>query len=268
MFDAIHAALAITLRAFARAARNPCTLCNIISLMAFYAMQSLGSNYRALVIGSTGTIGAGFVTALKNDPHCSLVVEVSRRDTPGFDLEDEASLATAATQCATSGPFQLIVDATGALTIEGNGPEKHLGALEATRLMRSFQVNAIGPALLLKYFLPLLARKRAIYAKLSARVGSISDNSKGGWYGYRASKAAVNMFLQTAAIEFARKNPQAILAALQPGTVASPLSKPFATPDHCTPVGESVDGLLRALDALAPKSSAHFVDFKGESIGW
>ena len=79
---------------------------------------------------------------------------------------------------------------------------------------------------------------------------------------------ALNMFLQTAAIEFARKNPQAILAALQPGTVASPLSQPFATPDHCTPVGESVDGLLKALDALAPKSSAHFVDFKGESIGW
>jgi len=231
-------------------------------------MQSLGSTYRALVIGSTGTIGAGFVAALKQDPNCALVAEVSRRDTPGFALEDEASLAAAAAHCSASGPFQLIIDATGALTIEGKGPEKHLGALDATRLMRSFQVNAIGPALLLKYFLPLLARERAIYAKLSARVGSISDNSKGGWYGYRASKAATNMFLQTAAIEFARKNPQAILAALQPGTVASPLSQPFATPDHCTPVGESVDGLLKALDALAPKSSAHFVDFKGESIGW
>lgn len=231
-------------------------------------MQSLGFTYRALVIGSTGTIGAGFVAALNQDPNCALVVEVSRRDIPDFALEDEASLAAAAAHCSTSGPFQLIVDATGALTIDGKGPEKHLGALESTRLMRSFQVNAIGPALLLKYFLPLLARERAIYAKLSARVGSISDNSKGGWYGYRASKAAVNMFLQTAAIEFARKNPQAILAALQPGTVVSPLSQPFATPDHCTPVGESVDGLLKALDALAPKSSAHFVDFKGESIGW
>lgn len=231
-------------------------------------MLSLGLGYRALVIGSTGTIGAGFVAALKQDPNCSLVVEVSRRDMPGFALEDEASLAAAATQCAASGPFQLIVDATGALTIDGKGPEKHLGALDATRLMRSFQVNAIGPALLLKYFLPLLARERVIYAKLSARVGSISDNAKGGWYGYRASKAAVNMFLQTAAIEFARKNPQAILVALQPGTVASPLSQPFATPDHCTPVAESVDGLLKALDALVPTSSAHFVDFKGESIGW
>jgi len=231
-------------------------------------MHSLGSNYRAIVIGSTGTIGAGFVAALRQDPKCALVVEVSRRDTPGFALEDEASLAAAATHCSSSGPFHLIVDATGALTIEGKGPEKHLGALDSTRLLRSFQVNAIGPALLLKYFLPLLAKERAIYAKLSARVGSISDNSKGGWYGYRASKAALNMFLQTAAIEFARKNPQAILAALQPGTVASPLSQPFATPDHCTPVGESVDGLLTALDALTPSPSAYFVDFKGESIGW
>jgi short-subunit dehydrogenase len=231
-------------------------------------MQSLGLNYRAIVIGSTGTIGAGFVAALRQDPHCALVVEVSRSNIPGFALEDEASIAAAATQCARQGPFQLIIDATGALTIDGKGPEKHLGALDATRLLRSFQVNAIGPALLLKYFLPLLAKERVIYGKLSARVGSISDNSKGGWYGYRASKAALNMFLQTAAIEFARKNAHAVLAALQPGTVASPLSQPFATPDHCTPVDESVDGLLKALDALTPASSAYFVDFKGESIGW
>jgi len=231
-------------------------------------MHSLGSSYRAIVIGSTGAIGAGFVAALRQDPNCALVVEVSRRDMSGFALEEEASLAAAATACAVQGPFHLIVDATGALTIDGKGPEKHLGALDSTRLLRSFQVNAIGPALLLKYFLPLLAKERVIYAKLSARVGSISDNSKGGWYGYRASKSAINMFLQTAAIEFARKNPFAVLAALQPGTVASPLSQPFATPDHCTPVGESVDGLLKALDGLESASSAHFVDFKGESIGW
>ena len=231
-------------------------------------MQSLGLNYRAIVIGATGTIGAGFVAALRQDANCALVVEVSRRNIPGFALEDEASIAAAATQCALQGPFQLIIDATGALTLDGQGPEKHLGALDTTRLLRSFQVNAIGPALLLKYFLPLLAKERVIYAKLSARVGSISDNSKGGWYGYRASKAALNMFLQTAAIEFARKNSHAVLAALQPGTVASALSQPFATPDHCTPVDESVNGLLKALDALTSAPSAYFVDFKGESIGW
>jgi len=231
-------------------------------------MQSLGLNYRAIVIGATGTIGASFVAALRLDPHCALVVEVSRRNIPGFALEDEASIAAAATQCALQGPFHLIIDATGALTIDGKGPEKHLGALDATRLLRSFQVNAVGPALLLKYFLPLLAKERVIYATLSARVGSISDNSKGGWYGYRASKAALNMFMQTAAIEFARKNSHVVLAALQPGTVASPLSQPFATPDHCTPVDESVDGLLKALDALTPASSAYFIDFKGESIDW
>jgi NAD(P)-dependent dehydrogenase (short-subunit alcohol dehydrogenase family) len=231
-------------------------------------MKSLGSKYRALVIGSSGTIGAGFVAALKQDPQCELVAEISRRHTPGFDLTDEVSLATAAQQCAPSGPFHLIIDATGALTINGDGPEKHLGALETTRLMQSFQINAAGPALLLKYFFPLLARGRVIYAKLSARVGSISDNSKGGWYGYRASKAALNMFLQTAAIELARKNPHAVVAALQPGTVASALSKPFATADHCTPVGDSVEGLLKALDTLTAKPSAHFVDFKGTQIDW
>ena len=94
----------------------------------------------------------------------------------------------------SQGPFHLIIDATGALTIDGQGPEKHMGALNATQLARAFEINTIGPALLLKHFLPLLAtEQRSIYAKLSARVGSISDNRKGGWYGYRAAKAALNM---------------------------------------------------------------------------
>jgi len=233
-----------------------------------FHMNSLGLSYRALIIGSTGTIGSGFVQALTQDQHCASITEVSRTNNPGFALENEASLQAAASQCASQGPFELIIDATGALTIDGHGPEKHLGALEATRLARSFQINTIGPALLLKYFLPLLGRHRAVYAKLSARVGSISDNSKGGWYGYRASKAALNMLLQTAAIEVARKNPQAVIAALQPGTVASRLSLPFATPAQCTSAEQSVQGMLQALDHLRPQAGAHFVDYRGLPIQW
>jgi NAD(P)-dependent dehydrogenase (short-subunit alcohol dehydrogenase family) len=231
-------------------------------------MHSLKPNYRALVIGASGTIGSAFVRALKSDPQCASVTELSRRTTPGFSLEDEASIALAATALTEVGPFALIIDATGALTIDGVGPEKQIGALSSAALMRSFQVNTIGPSLLLKHFLPLLSKDRAIYAKLSARVGSISDNQKGGWYGYRASKAAFNMMLQTAGIEFARKNKQAVLVALQPGTVASPLSKPFASASHTVSADESVAGLLTNMDLLQPMSGAHFIDYAGKAIPW
>jgi NAD(P)-dependent dehydrogenase (short-subunit alcohol dehydrogenase family) len=231
-------------------------------------MDSLGPHYRALVIGASGTIGAAFVSALQTDSHCAQVTELSRRTTPGFTLEDEASIAAAANTLKDQGPFALIIDATGALTIDGVGPEKHLGALDASKLLRSFQVNTVGPALLLKHFLPLLRNERAIFAKLSARVGSISDNQKGGWYGYRASKAALNMMLQTAGIEFARKNKQAVIVALQPGTVASPLSQPFASASHTISAAESASGLLKSIDALEPRSGAHFVDYAGQPIAW
>lgn len=231
-------------------------------------MQSLGTNYRALVMGASGTIGSAFVSALRQDGNCACVVELSRRTTPAITLEDEASIGEAADAIRSQGPFALIIDATGALTIDGAGPEKHLGALDANKLMRSFQVNTIGPALLLKYFLPLLRNDRAIYAKLSARVGSISDNRKGGWYGYRASKAALNMMLQTAGIEFSRKNKQAVLVALQPGTVASPLSQPFASASHTISAQESVTGLLQHIDTLEPVSGAHFIDYAGQTIPW
>jgi NAD(P)-dependent dehydrogenase (short-subunit alcohol dehydrogenase family) len=235
-------------------------------------MKSLGEGYRALVIGSSGAIGSGFVSVLRDDPNCAEVLEVSRTNFPGFALENEASIADVATQLIQRGSFALIVDATGALTIDGHGPEKHLGALESQRLMRSFEINAIGPALLLKHFLPRLALGRAIYAKLSARVGSISDNKKGGWYGYRASKAALNMFLQTAAIEFSRKNPSAVIAALQPGTVQSNLTTPFVGQEGILTPQESATGLLEALDALGLESHEHkgayFIDYKGQSIDW
>lgn len=247
-------------------------------------MKTLGSPYRALVIGSGGSIGAAFVSQLQQDPSCEKVVEVSRAIHPEFALENEAGMVTVAAIVKNQGPFALIVDATGALTIDGNGPEKHLGALDAQRLARSFEINTIGPALLLKHFLPLLASGRAIYAKLSARVGSISDNKKGGWYGYRASKAAMNMMLQTAAIEFARKNPLAILAALQPGTVQSGLSQPFVVQEGLLTPQESVVGLLQALDGLGLQpltdmpherlaepdahKGAYFIDHKGQGIPW
>ncbi|WP_310625098.1 SDR family NAD(P)-dependent oxidoreductase [Limnohabitans sp.] len=230
-------------------------------------MKSLVPSYRALVLGASGALGAAFVEALQADDACAEVVGLSRSSQPSFRLEDEASMALAAT--AVQGPFHLIIDATGALTIGGHGPEKHMGALNALQLARAFEVNTIGPALLLKHFVPLLATdQRCIYAKLSARVGSISDNRKGGWHGYRAAKAALNMVLQTAAIEASRKRPQLVVAAMQPGTVASNLSAPFVPAKDCLTPAQSVAGLLGALDALPAQAAAHFVDHQGEAIAW
>ena len=122
---------------------------------------------------------------------------------------------------------------------------------------------------MLRYFAPLLATGPTIYAKLSARVGSISDNKKGGWYGYRAAKAALNMFLQTAAIELQRKNADLHVVALQPGTVRSALSQPFisSAPQVLAP-DESVAGMLTVLKNLKPKSGAHYLDYKGDAIDW
>lgn len=234
-------------------------------------LKSLGPSYRALVLGASGALGRAFVDALQADAACSHVVGLSRSSQPSFRLEDEASIAAAAVELASTsqGPFHLIIDATGALTMDGKGPEKHMGALNAVQLARAFEVNTIGPALLLKHFVPLLVTdERSIYAKLSARVGSIGDNRKGGWYGYRAAKAALNMVLQTAAIEAARKRPQLVVAAMQPGTVASNLSAPFVPAQDCLTPAQSAAGLLSALDDLPAQAAAHFVDYKGAVIPW
>lgn len=228
--------------------------------------QRLRHGYRALVIGSTGAIGHAFVDALRGDPRCAEVVPLSRQHPLPWDLRSEVGLAELGT--TLQGPFQLVVDATGALTIDGRGPEKRLADLEGAALTASLQVNAIGPLLLMRHLSPLLARgERAVWAKLSARVGSIDDNRKGGWYGYRMAKAALNQGLQTAAIELARQRPALVVAALQPGTVSSALSRPFVG-DGGTSAADAVTGLLAALDRLEPTGRAHFVDHAGQNIPW
>jgi NAD(P)-dependent dehydrogenase (short-subunit alcohol dehydrogenase family) len=208
------------------------------------------------------------VQALQIDPRCAKVCSVSRQSSPGFDLLDESSMAACAQALAAQGPFHLVLDATGALTVNGRGPEKRLDELDAEHLLAALQLNAVGPGLLLKHFVPVLASgQRVIWGKLSARVGSIEDNRKGGWYGYRAAKAALNMLLQTAAIELARRRPLAVVAALQPGTVQSALSQPFVGDDAMRPE-EASQRLLAVLDALQPTGRAQFVDHQGQSIPW
>lgn len=232
-------------------------------------MNSLPEGYKAIVLGASGAIGRAFVKALSDADSTATVIGLSRRSDPGFDIEDEDSIAAHAQSLKSSAPFHLIVDATGALNIDGQGPEKRIEDLDRDRLQRAFMINAIGPVLLLKHFLPLLPmRSRCIFAKLSARVGSISDNRKGGWYGYRASKAALNMFLRTAAIEACRKRPEAVFVALQPGTVRSPLSAPYLSGvDAIEPVTAATK-LLSAIDQLQPSRQAVFIDYKGETVPW
>ena len=231
-------------------------------------MQSLTSGYRALVLGDTGALGHAFATALRSDARCATVTGFSRSSVPALVLEDPHSMQACVDSLRQGGPFHLVIDATGALIIDDIGPEKRLDDIDARHLQRAMQVNAIGPAMLLKYFSPLLVTgERALWAKLSARVGSIEDNRKGGWYGYRASKAALNMFLQTAAIEIARRRPQAVIAALQPGTVRSRLSQPFVG-DDSMPAEIAAHKLLRVLDDLKPTGRAQFVDHEGQAIPW
>lgn len=225
--------------------------------------------FKALVIGSHGAIGSAFVHAFRSDPHCTFVETVSRHTGSGFDLCNAQSICDQAILSSSLGSFEIIVDATGALEMDGVGPEKSLNSLDAEHLTKAFWVNTIGPALVLRHFAPLLAKGGSVYAKLSARVGSISDNKKGGWYGYRASKAALNMMLQTAAIELQRKNTNLRVVALQPGTVRSQLSQPFVSSQtHLLEPLDSVLGMLSALKNLPVKSGAQFIDYQGNDIPW
>jgi len=235
------------------------------AMTPLYASQP----YKALVIGSNGAIGSAFVDAFRSDPNCTHVQAISRESEGGFDMLDEGSIRIQAAQAGSFGPFEILIDATGALEIEGRGPEKSLMSLSQDHLMKSFAINAIGPALVIRHFSPLLSKGASIYAKLSARVGSIGDNKKGGWYGYRASKAALNMLLQTAAIELQRKNINLRVVAMQPGTVRSKLSNPFVgAHTNLLEPQDSVSSILEAMKHLTLRSGAHFIDYKGSEIPW
>lgn len=218
---------------------------------------------RALVIGSSGGIGGAIATALAVRGE---VVGLSRRD-DGLDITDEDSIARLIG--GLEGPFDLIVVATGALIIDGIGPEKTLKALSAQALAAQFAVNAIGPALVIKHALRLMPRDRvARLAVLSARVGSIGDNGLGGWYGYRAAKAALNQVLRTSAIEAKRTHPQSVLVSLHPGTVETALAPAQRAGHPSVSPSEAARNLLAVLDDLGPEASGGFFDWKGEIVPW
>lgn len=231
------------------------------------SLHSFGEHYRALVIGSSGALGQAFCELLRADPRCAQVSELARSTTPALDLQDPASITAAAQTLAANAPYQLIVHAAGLLHGPGVQPEKSLAALDVQALQKVFQVNTLGPALVLRDFLPLLDRQGAM-AMLSARVGSIGDNRLGGWYAYRASKAALNMLVKTAAIELARQHPRARLLSLHPGTVISPLSQPFRRAAAARPASQAASELLGVIDRSHPADSGGFFAYDGEPIEW
>jgi NAD(P)-dependent dehydrogenase (short-subunit alcohol dehydrogenase family) len=233
-------------------------------------MNSLQQDYNALVVGASGGIGSAIADALERDRRCGGVIRLSRRSYPGFDVTDEASVAAAAAQVASEvGGLDLIFNATGALTIEGTGPEKSLKAIDPAAMLRQFALNAVGPALLIKHFSPLLPRdRRGLFASLSARVGSIGDNHLGGWISYRAAKAAQNQIVRTAAIEIARTRPLSVVAALHPGTVETALSAGFRGNHAAVPASDAAANLLAVLDTLPPEKTGGFFAYDGSAIEW
>ncbi len=244
--------------------------------MALSGESPFGS---AMVFGAGGAIGRALTARLLASGRFAQVHAGQRRADaaclPGavpfaFTLTDEATIAGAVAQVAA--PLRLVIVATGLLHDEGRGivPEKSLRALDPAAMAEVLAANTIGPALIAKHCLPRLPRgQRAMFAALSARVGSLGDNRLGGWHSYRASKAALNMLVRNFAIELARSHPQAVVAALHPGTVDSSLSAPFqrgVAPGQLFSPDQSAGHLLAVLDALSPADSGGHFTWDGTRI--
>ena len=231
------------------------------------------------IIGSSGAIGRAFLDAYIADKEISNIYSISRTEVESnderiihinIDVTDEVSVKAAASQIGENRLDKLIV-ATGILHTELFGPEKSIKDIKIENFVKIFSVNAFGPALIGKYFLPLMKKdKKSIAAFLSARVGSISENKLGGWYAYRASKSALNQIIKNFSIEAKRTNPTGIIIGLQPGTVKSKLSEPFqknVKKGKLLLPKDSVKSLIRVIESVMQNDSGKIFDWKGEEIG-
>ena len=202
------------------------------------------------MIGASGTIGEAFVDLLENNPSCSRVVGIHRHSDWPLDYQDPDSIENCAKALSGEEPFQLIINTVGTLHNESMKPEKRLDDLNSDQLVELMKINAIGPALTIRHFSKLLDPQNSLIVTLSAKVGSIADNRLGGWYSYRASKAALNMLIKTASIELARTKPHVALIAMHPGTVNSHLSKPFRGEQIGRPAKDAVADMYKVIDNI------------------
>jgi len=201
-------------------------------------------------------------------PNCELVCGLNRNSAQPINYQDLTTIESAAASLIQEGPFQLIINTIGVLHSEHWMPEKKLDDLNAEQLQTLMQTNAIGPGLTIKHFSKLLDPAGSVMATLSAKVGSIEDNRLGGWFSYRASKAALNMLIKTASIEFARTKPNTALVALHPGTVNSRLSKPFKGEQIGRPAVDAASDMLTVLLSLQKTDSGSFLSYSGEKLPW
>ncbi|MBU2606320.1 MAG: SDR family NAD(P)-dependent oxidoreductase [Alphaproteobacteria bacterium] len=234
---------------------------------------------QAIVFGASGGIGHALVTQLsaRNDVTCVHAVSRSPASSgPNIvshttDITHEADLAALAGSLKAERDIDLVIVATGLLSNDrGLSPEKSYRHQTMDAFEQVFRANTFGPALVAKHMLPLMPRsRRAVFAALSARVGSISDNRLGGWHAYRASKAALNMLVRNYAIEQARINDQFIAVTLHPGTVDTGLSQPFQSnvPDaQLFTANQSAEHLLSVIDNLAPADTGKCFDWAGKQV--
>lgn len=219
---------------------------------------------RALVIGASGGIGSAVYEQLQRDGWDSIGLS---RSIDGFDMGNPASVERSMERL--QGTFELIFVTVGILAPLWGTPEKNLAAIKADDMARVFSVNTIGPALILRHVARLLPKNgRGVVAVLSARVGSIGDNQIGGWYSYRASKAALNQIVRGAAIELGRSHKQSVCVALHPGTVATAFTENYAGRHKTVAPEEAAANLLGVIAGLTPEQSGGFYDYAGQEIVW
>lgn len=231
------------------------------------------------IIGSSGSIGSALTRRLASLFPEAEIHAFSRRHIDEYPDRvykhviaryDEETIRKAAAVASASKPLDLVIVATGILHDENIMPEKSLRDMSVEKFQKIFEINTILPAMVAKYFLPLLNKeKKSVFAALSARVGSISDNELGGWYAYRASKSALNMIIKSASIEMKRTNPQAIVIGLHPGTVDSPLSRPFqgnvSSGKLFTPT-YAAERLISVIESITGEESGKCFAWDGEEI--
>jgi len=244
----------------------------------------------ALVVGANSGIGLGFIQVLLEDSrihHLIATYRVPERSQAllaleaahsklvciPLDITDESQIQGAIAHISTLIPqLHLVVNCVGILHDGDLQPEKSLRQIDPEHLMRYFQINSIGAVLLAKQLMPLFKRDSlSVFATISAKIGSIEDNHLGGWYGYRASKAALNMFLKTASIEYSRRCPSTIITLLHPGTTDTQLSKPFqrnVPPEKLFPVERTVSQLLDIIHSLTSKDNGSFFSWDGNRLPW